>query len=284
MLAGRGRFRHTLASTRLDLLQFGRFLGSQQLQSISTDDLRAYFVWLQGQQGNAAASLRRKTSTLKRAFQFLHSNGVLAEDPSTPLLYPALESARRRVLSGVQADAIVRAAGSPSWMALVTCLVDCGLKRDELLALRWQDVDLKERLVHVRRRQASQRARRRTLALTERLVSALQTHHARSLGKSAVFQLSARGIDFIVEACGRRAGVRPGEKVTPQMLRDAYAIGRVALFVERERALGDNNEARSNLARGHERTLLRELGLSDQSVAATRYRRLFQESQLDRTE
>ena len=68
------------------------------------------------------------------------------------------------------------------------------------------------------------------------------------------------------------------------MLRDAYAIGRVALFVERERALGDNNEARSNLARGHERSLLRELGLSDQSVAATRYRRLFQESQLDRTE
>src|SRR5262249_40111525 len=88
----------------------------------------------------------------------------------------------------------------------------------------------------------------------------------------AVIGISARGIDFAIETCARRAGVRPDEKITPQMLRDAFACTRIRQFEAREVALPDDAAARTEARREHDRLLLRELGLSSESGVAERYR------------
>jgi integrase len=206
-----GRARHTVDSTRLDLLQLGRFLGRQPLADVSSDDLRGFFAWLGRQHGRRA---------------------------------------------------------------LVALLLDCGLKRDEAVALRRADLELEVSppRLHVRHRATSQRARRRTLPLGDRLAATLRALPGGE-ADGAVLGLSARGVDFVVETCARRAGVRPGTKVTPQMLRDTYACRRVAARLELEAALADP-AARAALERDHDRLLLRELGLADSSGAAGRYRRM----------
>ncbi len=271
-----GRSGHTISSTRFDLEQLATFLRSQDLRSTSSGDLRAFFVWLGRQHGNGISSLRRKTSTIKRFFQFLHTRGQLSADPSAAIPYPPAEQTSRRPLSNSEGEALFSHADAPGWAALVACVLDCGLKRDEVAALRWEDLDFAAShhgLLHVRHRQASQRVRRRTLPMTERLAKALALHRTIYGVDSLVFSISPRGIDFIVEAVARRAGVRPGRKVTPQQLRDAFAVHRAKEFMRREMRVANDAE-RLVLAREHDRTLLRELGLADSSAAAVRYRRL----------
>ena len=273
-LAAAGRARHTVDSTRLDLLQLGRFLGRQPLADVSSDDLRGFFAWLGRQHGNRSSSLRRKTSTVKRFFRRLHESGLAAADPAAAVAYPPLAVAARAPLSAAEAETILAAAHAPPWRALVALLLDCGLKRDEAVALRRADLELEVSppRLHVRHRATSQRARRRTLPLGDRLAATLRALPGGE-ADGAVLGLSARGVDFVVETCARRAGVRPGTKVTPQMLRDTYACRRVATRLELEAALADP-AARAALERDHDRLLLRELGLADSSGAAGRYRRM----------
>ena len=281
-LERQGRSRHTLAGSRLDLAQLGRFVGKQRLDRISSHDLRAFFAWLVRQQGNRPSSIRRKTSTIKKFFQFLVAEDLLSTDPSEGLAYPALAANSSATLTSEQAEAVIGAASQPSWRVLIGLLRDCGLKRDEVVALRWDDVELQPSSprVHVRHRAESKRARRRTLALSDRLADAIKSMPTTA---GRLLDLSARGVDFIVETCGRRAGAGDGRKVTPQMLRDTFALERVAAFRKIEQAIEDQ-PSRLMRIREHDRILLRELGLSDSSIAATRYRTILERAEPNRPE
>jgi integrase len=177
----------------------------------------------------------------------------------------------------------------------VLVLVDTGLKRDERVSLRTDDVELPPDApvpgrLRVRHRRATRRVRHRTLALTDRLVEALvpllEAARARvdDTDGASVFGLSARGVDFVVETCGRRAGVRPDRKVTPQMLRDGYACTRMPSLLADESALSTDSRERRDLERENNRPLLRELGLSDRGAAAVRIRSLAHGLKLDRAE
>src|SRR5215208_6094175 len=286
-LSAQGRSAHTLSSTRLDLLQLLRFLGRQAPESVSVQDLRTFVEWLRRQHRNRPSSLRRKTSTIKGFFRFLHSRGLIAEDPATLVPYPPRAPNLAKPLSSDEGDAIVGGAHTPSWTGLVSALLDCGLKRDEVAALRWEDVDFDvppHGVLRVRHRLMSQRTRRRTLALSARLAAALREHRSESGATGTVFSISPRGVDFIVETCARRAGVRPDQKVTPQMLRDAFACARVVSNRQQERIVARDPAALRALQQQHDATLLRELGLAKDSSAAVRYRRLVDSAQGDRAE
>jgi len=291
-----GKAAHTVASTRLDLGQLGRFLGRQPVGNVTSDDLRAFFGWLTRQQGNGVGSVRRKTSTVKQFFRQLYADDVLMFDPSAVLIYPAAVEQDHTPLTPAQLDAIAQAAGTPHWRALLLCLVDTGLKRDELVALRTDDVELPPAVpppgrLHVRHRRASRRVRQRNLALTERLAAALAVVLPATAAGTAeggevgsVFGLSARGVDFAVETSGRRAQVRPEQKITPQNVRDGFALARMTTLVAREAALSNDRAALREARREHDRLLVRELGLSERSALPERYRRLLGGLQPDRAE
>lgn len=289
-LQAEGKAAHTVTSTRLDLQQLARFLGRQTLGSVTLDDLRAFFAWLGRQQGNRTSSLRRKTATVKGLFRQLSATGDLEHDPSAELLYPTLVTTDTEPLTPDDVEAIVQAARSFSWRALILCLVDAGLKRDEAVALRTEDVELIEGVdgpgrLHVRHRRATGRVKQRTLGLTERLAEALTEHLAAESESTdgSVFALSARGIDFIVETCGRRAGVRRDNKVTPKQLRDAYACARIRTFQASEADLCDDPLLQRDLRREHDALLIRELGLAGASIVPERYRRMVSSLQGDRS-
>jgi site-specific recombinase XerD len=290
-----GKAAHTVDSTRLDLRQLSRFLGRQSVGTVTPDDLRAFFARLSRQQGNGVSSLRRKTSTVKQFFRHLRAEGTLERDPSATLVYPAIAARHETPLTAFELDAIVEAAGNPIWRALVLILVDTGLKRDEMVALRSEDVELPPSVVqpgrlHVRHRRATSRVRQRTLALKVRLADALRPQIATAgastvdPGGRSVLGLSARGVDFVVETCGRRAGARPDQKVTPRMLGDGFACARVGGFVAVEDDLPPESSQRRELQRENDRLLVRELGLSDRSDVAERYRSMLGRLEPDRAE
>src|SRR5439155_10807222 len=90
-----------------------------------------------------------------------------------------------------------------------------------------------------------------------------------------LFELSPRGVDYVVEACGRLAAIRPRGKVTPQLLRDTFGVRRAteqALIERAAEARGSSSAELLALRTEHDARLLRLLGLSPASGVARRYR------------
>jgi integrase len=108
----------------------------------------------------------------------------------------------RRPVEGLTADEALRfldATRDDPWHALYVLAITTGMRRGELLALRWQDIDLAAgtvRVEHTLRQVSAWRwawetpktdSSRRTLPLTRRAVEALREHRAGATSAVVVF-------------------------------------------------------------------------------------------------
>jgi len=95
-----------------------------------------------------------------------------------------------------------------------------------------------------------------------------------------LFEVTPRGVNFIVETCGKQAAVSTGAaKLTPQVLRETFAVAQMRVRVEAERrarAVGASPENQHLLVLRHNQELLELLGLRDDPETARKYRRLVQ--------
>lgn len=286
-LAAQGRSQHTLKSFELDLRLLRGQLGNRAVGAIELGHLRQFIAWVRLTRDNAPNSLRRKVATLKNFFGYLRDEGYLTTSPADALPYPDAYVALPEFLEEDAAQRLVAAAeGNPFWRALIVLMLDTGLKRDEVLALRVADLHLEREpdqgsYLVVRETDAAKRLRSRRLPLPPRLRDALEEYFhtvPRSGGESRVFDISVRGINFIVETCGARAGVVTSKpRLTPQVLRETFAVARMRQRVREERrrqAEGLNAEALQFLSLQHDAELLELLGLKDDPDTARKYRQL----------
>jgi integrase len=108
---------------------------------------------------------------------------VKAPTPTPKEMYPLSEGEARRLLEAARGDRLE---------ALYVLAVHTGMRRGELLGLKWEDVDLEGQTVRVRRTltrtgngrrlalgEPKTRKSRRTVRLTQRAVEALRSHRAR---------------------------------------------------------------------------------------------------------
>src|SRR5438067_8180123 len=142
-LAALGRSQHTLKSFALDLRLLRGQLGNRAVGSIDLGQLRQFIAWVRLSRENTANSLRRKVATLKNFFTYLYEEGYLTANPADALPYPDAFIALPEFLEEEAAARLVAATeDNPFWRALVLLLLDTGLKRDEVLALRVADIHL----------------------------------------------------------------------------------------------------------------------------------------------
>jgi integrase len=235
--------------------------------------------------------LRRKIASLKGLFRYAQANGWLLTDPATTLVYPPPHRPSIVALRPAEDAAVVDAASDPLWRVLVLLFLDCGLKRDEVLALRAEDILLgrgpQASLVNVRRAADAQRARARSLAVTARLHDALTALLTQPLPGRQIVDLSVRGVNFVVETIGHRAALSRIPTLTPEILRDTFAVRSMAHYVEEERRLAGQGATPRTLARvrsQHDQELLQALGLSRQSDGPARYRRAVDDARAEETE
>lgn len=246
---------HTIKTTRIDLALLVRFLGDRQAALIGLDDLRRYAAWLDQERKNDPRSRRRKIASIKAFFAYLRNTGIRVDDPAEPLIYPAAEPHLPEFLEPDEVARLIAAAGRPMWRALILTLLDTGLKRDELLALHPADVYLDPQqpdrsYLAVRATDQARRVRARTLRLTPRLVAELGPQ-IETGASERLFPISVRAVNAIVETTGERAGLRKRGAISPQMLRDTFAVQEV------RRRLTVEVQADGNGAGAHEVTALR---------------------------
>lgn len=159
------------------------------------------------------STVRNTLSPLRAIVRRAVSRGVLAVDPMVGLELRAPQGRRDRIASPVEAAALLDALGEED-RALWGAALYAGLRRGELRALRWQDVDLDAGVIRVERSwddvagaiDPKSRAGTRTVPIAGVLRSLLVAHRLRRGGHGAdlVFG-TADGRAFVPSSVRRRA-------------------------------------------------------------------------------
>jgi integrase len=164
-------------------------------------------------------------------------DGDLAVNPTSNLRLPAVRGRRERIASPEEAQQLLAALPERDRALWATALY-AGLRRGELMALRWEDVDLAQGVIHVERSyddkarleiEPKSRAGTRTVPIVGALRDELLAHKARARRESGLVFGSSEEKPFVTSNVWRRAQVAgvapvwpPGTSRTPPTRPDSH--------------------------------------------------------------
>jgi integrase len=122
--------------------------GPVRLADLSRPELQDFVESLIAK-GLAPSTVQVTLLPLRAIFKRALSRGELMVNPCTGLEMPAITGRRERFATPAEAEALIDAAPE-SERALWATALYAGLRRGELMALRWEHVDLAAGLIHVR--------------------------------------------------------------------------------------------------------------------------------------
>src|SRR5262249_46494805 len=123
------------------LLHVRRALGSKKLQAIRPTDLAALYADM-ARLGLAARTVRHTHVVLHKALEQAKLWGLLKDNPADIERPPAPGKAKIEILQPKQAKALLqRLEGGPLYL-LASLGLGTGMRRNEMLGLRWRDLDL----------------------------------------------------------------------------------------------------------------------------------------------
>jgi integrase len=142
--------------------------------------------------GLSAKSVKYTLSVLNFVLKDATKRGVIARNPAEHVDRPRVTKQEMRWWSADEARAFLEAAAGDRYVALWTLALTTGMRRGELLGLKWPDIDLEAGRLAVRRTlvtvayqirwsEPKTAASRRVVALDPGTVAALRAHRARQL-------------------------------------------------------------------------------------------------------
>jgi len=165
-------------------------------------------------EGLDPSTVRNVLMPLRVMFRRAIEDGDLAVNPTGHLRLPAVRGRRERIASPEEA-ALLLAALPDRDRAVWAAALYAGLRRGELMALRWEDVDLAKGLIHVERAydekggihiEPKSRAGRRTIPIIGTLRDELLAHKSRD-GRDSGLVFGSTDKPFVTSNLWRRAQV-----------------------------------------------------------------------------
>jgi integrase len=161
-------------------------LGGARLSEISRVDLQDFADRLAGE-GLDPSTIRNTLMPVRAIYRRALARGEITVNPTTGLELPAVRGRRERIASPAEAAELIAALAEPD-RALWATAFYAGLRRGELMALRWEDVDLATGRIRVERSwderegaiEPKSRAGRRTVPIAAVLRDHLDEHKIRS--------------------------------------------------------------------------------------------------------
>jgi len=248
----RGASVYTQRNYRQALDEFLRWHHEERKQDVTwekleRDDFRAYLRFL-GRHNLGRSAIQLRFSALRTFYKFLIRHGALAASPIKNLSLPKLGRRLPKFLTAAQMSDLLAAplklAPHPGEgkkgdsRRRLTCLRDvailetiysCGLRISELCGLKAEDLDVSERLVHVR----GKGRKERLVPIGEPAIKAIQAYWSAlsqsPAGQSPVFfaasrqprPVSARDLQLRLKKYLAFAGLDPS--ISPHKLRHSYA-------------------------------------------------------------
>ncbi len=167
-------------------------IGCVKLKALTPDHVRKlYREKLDG--GLAPRTVLHLHRTISKALKQAHDDGLIPRNAAASVKAPQPRRQEIRPLSREQVRTLLDAAGEAGdrLEALYVVAVTAGLRRGELLGLKWEDVDLDAGMLQVRRTlsepkggcifEAPKSGKGRSVRLTQRATAALREHRKRQL-------------------------------------------------------------------------------------------------------
>lgn len=153
--------------------------------------------------GLEGSTVRNALMPLRVICRRARRNEVITLDPTSDLDLPAPGRRRDRVVTPGEARLLLQALPVADQALWATALY-AGLRRGELLALLWQDIDLTKSVIHVRRSwdmkagtvEPKSRAGRRTVPIPTALRAPLTAHKVATGNRDGLVFRSGRGSHF----------------------------------------------------------------------------------------
>lgn len=166
-------------------------LGKVRLARLRPDDVQA-MMNRKLAAGQSPGNVAKMRVVLRRALHVAMRWELVNRNVAALTAPPKVERYQARPFTQAEVRAFLRATSEDSLAALYVLAVTTGLRRGELLGLRWQDVDLEAGTVHIRYQlqrvnrelvlvQPKTGSSRRTAGLPEVAVAALRSHRAQQL-------------------------------------------------------------------------------------------------------
>ncbi len=149
-------------TAKYQLKALREYFGKRRLRSISYADLKAYrSARLQTKSERtdrnlSIATVNRELSALRRMLNVAQAEGWIPQNPfnrGEPLINLADERKRERILSRDEETRLLDACAPlqrQHLRPLLIAAIDTGMRRGEMLKLRWSEVNLEGRKIHVR--------------------------------------------------------------------------------------------------------------------------------------
>lgn len=189
----RNRYDYT---NRLEVLR--RYFGKKRVREITYGDLERYRIQRiktpvtvgrntrgteklgkPSTRQRSIASVHRELSLLRRILNVARRNKWIMENPfelGEPLIRPGDEKPRERILRRDEEQKLLAAcAGERAHLKpILICALDTGMRRGEMLKMKWADIDFEARLIIIHSFNTKTQ-RQRVVAMTERLTQELET-------------------------------------------------------------------------------------------------------------
>jgi integrase len=162
---------------------------SRRLRTITHGDLQRYRALrlktkTVRKKQRSIASVNREMSMLRRMFGVAEREGWIIKNPFSmgePLITPADERKRERIITKEEEERLLAACTGRRihLQPIIICALDTGMRRGEIIKLRWSDIDFENRIIFIQAHN-TKTLRERQMAISERLTLALQTVYEQS--------------------------------------------------------------------------------------------------------
>jgi integrase len=168
-------------------------LGKKKLKTLSAADVQRFYR-AKLDSGLSSATVHKLHVLLHKALKQAERWGLVPRNVADDVDPPKVHKEEVRPLTNEQARKLLNTVQGDRLEALYVVAVQCGLRQGELLALRWEDVDLEARTLQVRRTITRDGGKHtvgpaktvkgsRTVKLTRDATEALQEHLERQLAE-----------------------------------------------------------------------------------------------------
>ncbi len=204
------------------------------LKQISADDIRNYLAFLQTEKRYKSTTLSRSLVSIRVFFDFCVQENIVQTSPVQYIHNPKLPKRLPIYLVESELKAILAAPDRETiWgkrdLAILFCLGLTGMRRQELINLDIDGIDLQSRTVKVFGKGAKERLIPLNDLVESALIEWLDVRPIDSRDQSAVFinqinggRLTGRAIWDIVSKYLLKAGI-PKDKISPHKLRHTFA-------------------------------------------------------------
>lgn len=230
---------YTVTCFLSDLRMLTEFLGRETpLYRIARSDLTRWLDHLKWDRGAKPApkTMARRVTFLKNFFGWLASETILAEDPSANIALSRPSPPLPELLFDDEVARLQEAAKADvRCHLLVMLLLATGLKKEEVMGLRLQHVDISDPehpAIEVHFPGQAKRRRERRMELPAEWTAVYERYITRFHPQEHVFECTDRNLNYVLAAAVKRARIE--KRVTLQLLRDIYAVWQLRAGVSLE--------------------------------------------------